>query len=54
MQRIPKQYKQVTMLHHFIKYWDTVLPTSVARQPSTQEQRVRGKEGGLVAYSTNQ
>jgi len=38
MQRILKQYKQAIMFHHFIKYWDRVLPTSVARQPSTKNR----------------
>jgi len=54
MQRILKQYKQAFMHHHFIKYWDRVLATSVARQLSTKEQCVRGKEGGLEAHGTNQ
>jgi len=54
MQRILKQYKQTIMFHHFIKYWDRVLPTFVAREPSTKEQCVKGKEGGLEAHSTNQ
>jgi hypothetical protein len=39
MQRILKQYKQAFMLHHFIKDWDRVKPTSVARQPRTQKQK---------------
>jgi hypothetical protein len=54
MHRILKQYKQAFTLHHFIKYWDRDLPTSVARQSSAKEECVRGKERDLEAQSTNQ